>query len=352
MKRILSRSWMMVVLLLAVGLWESVAQALVSDDNYASPPDGWPNLCSGSNIEVKPTPTSRSYTGTGACWVNVAHNKADGNQQDWVRSTVTLEGVYAIKSSTFIEKLTFVIHSPTENASVLVTTSGACPEDPWATGGQCTSAPPSVNVQSSFGWATRPPSGPLSRNVFGSSLIAALISKQLSKPPLAPVDLDAVRWPDADGKGSVGRVFWRAPDVSGNKFILSYDIEYAMNSSDSAFSKAGQVTGPGAKSNLSPSEVSHFFYTPFKLGGAEYYFRVCSVNDAGRQCTAPHPTREPTKAELIGQAPHHQALVKLPGSSGGSPPGPTPAASVKAPVRAALPAGPVAPGPPTVRRTP
>ena len=62
-------------------------------------------------------------------------------------------------------------------------------------------------------------------NLFGNGLIAALLAKQASSPPLAPVDIDAVRWPEEGG--TVGRIFWRAPDVSGNNWILAYDIEQA-----------------------------------------------------------------------------------------------------------------------------
>jgi hypothetical protein len=317
MRKMRSRHGAALLLLASAGLGEGDARAGVDTSVVAYPPDGWPHLCSGHSIDVKPSLTRRTYTGTGTCWINTAQNKSDGNQQNWVRAAVTLEGDYRLQGSSFAEKLTVSLPPsvPTTNGTVIVTTSGTCADDPWATGAQCGISTPNVNLQASFGWSLQPPNGPLSRNVFGSALVAALLKKESSKPPLAPVDLDAVRWPAFDG-GTEGRVFWRAPDVSGNRWILAYDVEYA-NSPDSAFIKAGHVTGPGAKSNLSPNEVSRFFYTTFKLGGADYYFRVCAANDAGQQCSGAVRAREPTKQELMVLS-HHQSKVTM--AIGGSPP--------------------------------
>jgi hypothetical protein len=310
MSKILSRHGLALIVAASAGFGERGADAGISNDATLYPPDGWDHVCSGHSIELKPSLGRRSYTGSGSCWINSAQNKFDGNTQSWVRVAVTLEGEYTMQGSSFAERLTFSLPSsiPSKTGTVLVTTSGTCADDPWATGGQCGASPPNVNLQASFGWQVQTQNGPLSRNVFGPGLIATLLKKQMSNPPLAPVDLDAVRWPAYDS-GIEGRVFWRAPDVSGNKWILGYDIEYA-NSADSAFTRAGHVTGPGAKSNLSPNEVSHYFYTTFKLGGGDYYFRVCAANDAGRQCSAAVRAREPTKQELMVLS-HHQSKLTM-----------------------------------------
>jgi len=317
-----SRHWVPMIFTAAIALGgEDTARAGVDSSATLYPPDGWQNVCAGHTIDVKPNLESRIYTGTGSCWVNIAENKSDGNQQNWVRAPVTLEGVYSLKSSTYSERLIFSIPRGGQTYTVPVTTASSCSDDPWATGGQCGSSPANVNLNASFGWSLAPQAGPLSRNVFGAGLIGALLKKQMSAPPLAPVDVDAVRWPALEGAGSIGRVFWRAPDVSGNKWILAYEIEYAVNSTDSAFTNGGRIVGPGAKSTLSPNEVSRFFYTTFKLGGGDYYFRVCAANDAGRQCSAPVKAREPTRAELMALA-HHTAASKvvLGGAGGGTPP--------------------------------
>jgi len=176
-----------------------------------------------------------------------------------------------------------------------------------------------LDLYRSFGWTFTPPPGPLSRNVFGPGLIQALLSNQESKPPLAPVDLDAVRWPATDGKGTVGRVFWRVPDVSGNRWILRFDVEASMNSADSAYVKVGQVSGPGATTNLSPGQIAKLFWTPSKLQAAEYYFRVCSLNDVGRQCSASVKARNPTQAELMGTESHKFTTASIGGKSGSTP---------------------------------
>lgn len=284
------------------------------------PPQGWDHLCIGNSIHVTPAANSRTYTGSGTCWVLASSG--------WVNANVTLLGAFRIQSNQFSEKLTFKYTSTTptqgggsvsiaENPQVVL--SGVCGGDPWETTAQCTSSGPSIDLNKSFGWAIRLPAGPLSRNVFGAGLIQALLSNQVSKPPLSPVDLDAVRWPASDGKGAVGRVFWRVPDVSGNRWILQFEVEASMNSADSAFFKVGEVAGPGATANLSPAQISKFFWTPSKLQAADYYFRVCSVNDAGQQCSAPVKARKPTQTELMSTESHHFATAGLGGQTGSSP---------------------------------
>jgi hypothetical protein len=341
--RVNSRVWVPMMVAASLGIGERAARAGVGPD-AATPPDGWQNVCSGNTIDVKPTVASRVYSGTGACWINTAQNKSDGSQQSWVRVPVTFEGSYALQSSTYAERLVFSIPSGSGTSSIPVTTNGSCSDDPWATGATCGASTPNVNLQSSFGWLMQLPAPPLSRNVFGASLVAALLKKQASSPPLAPVDLDAVRWPAFDGNGTLGRVFWRAPDVSGNKWILAYDIEYAINSVDSAFSLAGHVVGPGAKTNLSPSEISRFYYTTFKLQPGDYYFRVCAVNDAGRQCSAPLKAREPSKAELMAVARNH-AQSKIVMATGGPPPPASPPPPAVAPPPARVRMAPALPAP-------
>jgi hypothetical protein len=232
----------------------------------------------------------------------------------------------------------------TPTGQVPVITSGSCSDDPWLKGGTCGGARPNVDLANSFGWAVQiPQDGPLSRNVFDPALVMALVSKQASSPPNAPVDLDPVRWPEPEGK--FGRVFWRAPDVSGNRWIFAFDIEYSA-SPDSAFSNAGRVMGPGAKSTLSPKDIPHYYYTTFPVGDANTYFRVCSVNDSGRQCSAPKPMRAPTLAEVAVINRSRSGVTMVSAGGGGTPPS-------SAPPTVARPVGPVvAPPPPAGLRPP
>ena len=300
----------------ALMIGSTPAFAGVGDTTPAYPPYGWDHLCAGSGIHVTPSVSKRNYSGSGTCWVNTAFDKGDSNKQHWVSANVSLSGSYSIQSGAYSEALSF-----DAGGAHTVHTQGTCADDPWATGAQCGATSPSVNLYQAFGWALQPSTGPLSRKVFDPGLVQALLAKQSSKPPLAPVDVDAVRWPASDGKGAVGRVFWRVPDVSDNKWILQFDIETSMNSPNSAFSKVGQVAGPGARSNLSPNEVAKFFWTPSKLQAAEYYYRVCSVNDAGRQCTSPVKARKPTQTELMSVESHSRFVGGMQmGNQPGGPP--------------------------------
>jgi hypothetical protein len=334
-------------MLAGLGMGVSDASATVGP-SAVFPPDGWDHLCSGNTIDVKPTVTERRYSATGACWINVAKDKANGDEQVWVSVPALLEGIYDIPNNRFQEKLTigkgFNINIGSTQVYVpptVIASSSTCTDDPWATHAQCSPAKLSGDIYSSFGWSINaPPPGPLSRNVLGAELVTALLSKKLSKPPLPPVDVDVVRWPDWDGKGQIGRVFWRAPDVSDNKWILAYEIEYVMNSPNAAFSQAGKEVGPGAKSQLSQAEVMRFYYSTFKLSGADYYFRVCTVNDSGRQCSAAVKAREQTNAERIGTASHtmNSGLGKIGGNtSGGNTTAAPPAGAARAPTALAPP---------------
>jgi hypothetical protein len=342
MKRVIAGIWVAVTALSVAGFSEKDAEALVDDTPMYSPPNGWNQLCAGNTIDVKPTPGARLYTGTGTCWINLAEDKSDPNKQNWVRSAVTLDGRYVMQRSVFEEKLTFTLPTGT----VPVTRSGSCVDDPWEKGGQCGSSPINVDLGRSFGWTLQLANGPLSANVFGPALVSAMLAKQASVTPLAPVDVDAVRWPEANG--TVGRIFWRAPDVSGNRWILVYEIEHA-SSPDSAFAVAGRVVGPGAKSSLSPKDVSRYFYTPTTLGAGADYFRVCATNDAGRQCSGAIVARQPTRTELMAVGPRQRVNVVM--GAGGSPPiaaggaPPTapgrPAAPIAVPAPALRPVGPL-----------
>jgi len=311
-------------LCLALTALHSMSAMAVQANSFSAgpPPQGWNHLCTGNSIHVAPAENSRSYSGSGTCWVLAPSG--------WVSANVTLSGAYRIGSNQFSESLRFdytSIVSTRDGGEVSTTVhprvllSGVCGGDPWETKASCTTSGPNLDLNKTFGWAIRLPAGPLSRNVFGAGLIQALLSKQASRPPLSPVDLDAVRWPASDGKGSVGRVFWRVPDVSGNRWILDFDVEASMNSTDSAFFKVGQVTGPGATTNLSPGQISKFFFTPSKLQAAVYYFRVCSVNDVGRSCSASMKAREPTKTELMTAESFRSShtTVRLGGQPGGTP---------------------------------
>jgi hypothetical protein len=333
-------AWAALVVAAGVSGGEREARAWVSDSPILTPPDGWQHLCVGNTITLTPSVSERVYTGTGVCWINIAQgNRQDPQTQNWHRVPVRFEGGYALQQQRFRE--TIVVDTPT--GKVTVATGSACSDDPWLKGAACGIVTPNVDLAASFGWALKTQQdGPLSRGVFDPAVILALTSKQASSTPNAPVDLDAVRWPEPEGK--VGRIFWRAPDVSGNKWILAYDVEYS-SSPDSAFAAGGKVMGPGAKSTLSPKDIPRFFYTTFPVGDSPYYFRVCSVNDAGRQCSAAKALRAPTQGELMAISSHAKVAGGALLGGGSQPPAAgapgVPRERVAAPGAVRAPMGPV-----------
>ena len=308
------------------------AFAGVTDDTSTTPPGGWKQLCAGNSIKVTPqTDNRRHYQADGTCWMNTAQDKTHLDHQTWVQVRVSLNGTYDLSGRKFNESV--AVNTP--SGARTVGTSGVCSDDPWITNATCSATDPSQNLNVNFGWHTlglKP--GPLSRNVFSADLVQAILNKQESKPPLAPLGLDSVRWPVASGE--MGEVKWRAADMSDNKWVLQFDIEYA-NYADATFTKAGQRVGPGPKKNFSAADANTFyvFMTPFKLQTSNYYFRVCASNDAGRECSAPVLARKPTKQELmaaVGNAHVAAGPITPPAGSG------TPAAG------GAKPTGPVALG--------
>ena len=247
MKPVVSYAWAALVVAAGVSGGAPEARAMVDDSPILNPPDGWQHLCVGNTITLTPSVSERVYAGTGVCWINVAQgSRQDPKTQNWHRVQVRFEGGYALQQQRFRE--TIVVDTPT--GKVTVADGGACSDDPWLKGATCGSVAPNVDLANSFGWAVKPQQdGPLSRGVFDPAVILALTSKQASSTPNAPVDLDAVRWPEAEGK--VGRIFWRAPDVSGNKWILAYDVEYS-SSPDSAFAAAGKGPRAGRQVDAEP----------------------------------------------------------------------------------------------------
>jgi len=269
----------------------------VCDSPQLSPPNGWDKLCSPSSINLTPGVNNRTYVAQGTCWINVAQDKTDPNQQAWSQAQVTANGFYSLRDNSFRETVT--VNAPSGTKSF--TSTGACTDDPWATRATCSvKNNPSAYVWNNFSWSIAAPKGPLSSSVFSPDLIQSMLSKHESKPPVAPVGLDAVRWPTNGGKSAVGNIKWRAGDMSDNKWVLGFDIEYA-NYADSTFTKAGRRVGPGPKQGMSAADANlvYVFSTPFALQkGSDYFFRVCAVNDAGRQCSAPVKVRQPTQMEL------------------------------------------------------
>ncbi len=302
---------------------------MVSDDPIWSPPNGWAQLCSPSSINVTPSATARNYVAHGTCWINVAQDKSDPKKQSWSQVQITAEGFFSLRDHSFREKLTF--NTPSGPRSV--TSTGTCDNDPWASTANCSDKNnPAAYLQNNFSWRTGGmPQGPLSPLVFSQNLVQSMLSKKESKPPVAPVGLDAVRWPTNGGKSAIGNVSWRAGDMSNNQWVIQFDVEYA-NYADSTFTKAGARVGLGPTQNMSGAEANrvYVFSTPFALqSGTSYYFRVCAVNDAGRQCSAAVKAREPSRTELASVASNIHTSAGLAGGQSVSPPTASPGGGVR-----------------------
>lgn len=310
------------------------AFALISDSSISvPPPNGWDQVCSPASIDVTPGTRTRTYLARGTCWINTAQDKTDANKQSWTQAQVTANGVYSLHDNSFRETLT--INKPSGPATVSFT--GTCDNDPWASKANCSDKnSPNGFLTETFGWiVTGKAQGPLSPLVFSPGLVQSLLEKKESKPPVAPVGLDAVRWPTNGGKSAIGNVKWRAGDMSNNQWVLQFDIEYS-NYADSTFTKAGARVGLGPKQNMSGADANrvYVFSTPFALqSGTDYYFRVCAVNDAGRQCSAAVKARQPSKMELASVASSIHTSAGLAGGQSISPPTAPPGAGGMSGVR-------------------
>lgn len=310
----LSAISMMVSASLALVLWPSGRAFAMIPDGSATPPNGWDHLCSPQSITVTPRPTSRLYSATATCWVNLSSDKSSDNSSDsqqWVQAQTTMRGQYFLSTPyRFREAIT--VNLP--KGAVTITVNGsACSDDPWATQATC-GANYAAAMQSAavnFGWTFIGPSvgdavhqGPLSRVLFDPSLVQAQLKKQESNPPDAPGGVQAVLWPTQDGRSAIANISWHAGDMSNNKWVFTFDIE-STQFADGTFTNAGHRVGPGPKQNMSAADANRVYvFTPTASlqNGGTYFFRVCSVNDAGRQCSAPVQSRMPTQQEKMARA--------------------------------------------------
>jgi hypothetical protein len=304
---------MMIGASLALVLYpSSQALALIGDTNLVTPPDGWDHVCSPESITLTPRPTSRVYHASATCWVNVATDKTSdsaGDTQHWVQAKATMEGHYFLNNQTFREYITVNM----QGGARTFTINGSCADDPWATQATCSgdSSHARQSMSSDLGWIIftyvnykNAIQVPFSRVIFDPALVQAQLKKFESSPPVAPVAVDAVRWPMQGGKSDLGNISWRAGDMSDNKWVLTFDIEYSQYT-DGTFTNAGHRVGPGPKQNMSAADANrtYVFSAPSALqSGINYYFRVCAVNDAGRQCSAPVQARQPTQQEKMLRA--------------------------------------------------
>ena len=311
-QRITLASIMMGASLALVLYPSSQASAGVPDPRYATPPNGWDHLCSPESITLTPRPTSRAYVAAARCWINVAQDKtsdSSADTQQWVQAQATMQGRYFLNNQKFHE----VITVNTQGGPRTFTVDGACADDPWATQATCNgdSSKARQAMSANLGWIGLGYSGnsnvsqvPFSRVVFDPAVVQAQLKKFESSPPMAPVGVEGVRWPTQGGKTDVGDITWRAGDMSDNKWVLMFDIEYSQYT-DGTFTNAGHRVGPGPKQNMSAADANrvYVFSAPAALqSGTDYYFRVCAVNDAGRQCSAPVQARKPTQQEKMARS--------------------------------------------------
>jgi len=316
------------------------ARAVVGDLNVPYPPISPP--CTASSAKVIPGLGGNSYSFTGTCLINLATDKFDVDHPKWAHSNVTATAFYNSKNQTLSETLTF--SSP--SGPITIVNNAWCDQDPWQTPEDCTLDPQALRgrVISSIGLDIGQNSGhrgPLSLIVLSPTLIHQLIAKQESKPPRPPTNVDPVNWPVDNGKSTRVTVQWMAGDMSDSRWVMQFDVETSKQKtdSDSAYSKAGQVLGIGPKQRYDVNDLNRVYV--FTLPSAmepigSFYFRVCAVNDADRQCSAPIQARAPTKLELMA---HAGVMHVVTGPVGAPSGGGTPATP-----RAVKPSGPIALG--------
>jgi hypothetical protein len=288
------------------------ASAGVPDPRYATPPNGWDHLCSPESITLTPRPTSRVYQASATCWVNTAQDKtsdSSADTQNWIQAHATMQGRYFLNNQSFREVITVNMQGGPRSFTI----NGSCADDPWATQAKCNGDSSNARqaMSANLGWIGLGYSGnsdisqvPFSRVIFDPAVVQAQLKKFESNAPVAPVGVDAVRWPTQGGKSDLGDISWRAGDMSDNKWVLTFDIEYSQYT-NGTFTNAGHRVGPGPKQNMSAADANrvYVFSAPTALqSGTDYYFRVCAVNDAGRQCSAPVQARKPTQQEKMARS--------------------------------------------------
>jgi hypothetical protein len=322
---------MMVGASLALVLWPclSAFASVNREDAGAGPPNGWDHLCTPQSISVSPRTTSREYSASATCWVNMASDKASLDNQDWVQAQATMTGRYFMSSNRFSEAVTLNLQSGPVKISEIGT---VCGDDPWATQATCSvdTTRAFESMYNHFGWRygstysdVMKSNAPLSRSLFDAALVQAQLHKQASSPPSAPGGVQAVIWPAQDGKSAIGNISWHAGDMSGNKWVLMFDIE-SSQFSDGTFINSGHRSGLGPKQNMSAADANRLYiFTPtasLQIGGT-YFFRVCAVNDAGRQCSAPVQARAPTQQERMTSGGMHVVAGGILTPIGTNPPG-------------------------------
>ena len=282
---------------------QTEAWALVTDDPVAPPPSYPP--CTGSSVQLHPGMNGNSYDYSGRCWINLAADKYDQDHPSWVNAPVTGTSSYDSKKAVFNETVTFSGPS----GPITLSNTGWCDKDPWLTPEDCTLDPQTLrfSVINAVGLDIGNNDGhrgPLGLIVISPTLISQLISKQESKPPRPPVNVDPVIWSVDNGKSTRVTVTWKAGDMSNNRWVMQFNIQLSQQKtdSDSAYSNAGQVLGLGPKQTFSASDTSrvYVFTLPNEVQPIDsYYFRICALNDSDSQCSTPVQARKPTKQEMM-----------------------------------------------------
>lgn len=309
--------------LVFMGTLPNAARAIVGDITMPTPPAN--PACSASSAQMTPGLNVNQYTFSGNCWINLAADKFDVDHPSWYMSKVSATGSYNSQNQNLSETMTF----STPSGPITVNNSAWCDADPWMTPEDCTLDPESLRsaVRGAVGLDPGNMSGrrgPLSLIVVSPTIIHALISKQESKPPRPPVNVDPVVWPVDNGKSTRVTLTWRAGDMSGNRWVMQFDVQQSTQKtdSDSAYSTAGQVLGLGPKPSFSTSDANRTFV--FTLPSevkpiGNYYFRICARNDADTQCSSPVPARQPTKQEQMARVSGMHVVTGSIGSDHGNP---------------------------------
>ena len=310
----------------------AAAWAIVSGGDMPNPPSYPGAPCSASSAQVTPSLKNRTYRFQGVCWINTADDKYDMDHPAWVNAPTVVDGSYDFNSHAMKESVT--INGP--SGPISIQTIGDCDDDPWEKAIVCTGISPPNTFQAGWPAIGGGLRGPMSRLVIDTSFIQGLLAKQESKPPRPPVNVDPVVWPVDSGKSTRVTVKWNAGDMSGGRWVMQFDVQTSRQKtdSDSAYSKAGQVLGLGPKQSFSSGDLSrvYVFTLPSEVKPVEsYFFRVCAINDADTQCTAPAQARKPTKQEQMALAGQTHIVsgglapasgAKSPATSGAKPSGP------------------------------
>ncbi len=164
-----------------------------------------------------------------------------------------------------------------------LSSSALCDADPWITGAPCREAQLAASAHRDMVYMAPP----VSARVLGWPSNDAAARLAQAKPPIPNLPLPPL---DVKAKSALGlapTVSWSAADQSGNRPAEKFEIErQSPPGAGRPWIGEGSVAGPGGAQTAS-TRLAFKRQTSKVDARTRHAFRVCTVNAAGRACSAP-----------------------------------------------------------------